>query len=62
MNFMKFHNAEKMKYVLQYGVHVYEKRKEKKNSKKRSKNKKKGREFRTIYMYINARVNLYTYT
>lgn len=60
MNFMKFHNAEKMKYVLQYGVHVYEKRKEKK--KKKSKNKKKGREFRTIYMYINARVNLYTYT
>lgn len=37
MNFMKFHNAEKMKYVLQYGVHVYEKRKEKKKKKIRKK-------------------------
>lgn len=37
MNFMKFHNAEKMKYVLQYGVHVYEKIKEKKKKKIRKK-------------------------
>lgn len=46
MNFMKFHNAEKMKHVLQYGVHVYEKRKGKKKKirkrkKKKSKNKEK---------------------
>ena len=41
MNFMKFHNAEKMKYVLQYGVHVYEKRKEKREKKKKKKRKKK---------------------
>lgn len=39
-----------------------EKKKRKKKFEKKSKNKKKGREFRTIYMYINARVNLYTYT
>lgn len=37
MNFMKFHNAEKMKYVLQYGVHVYEKKKEKNKKKIRKK-------------------------
>lgn len=64
MNFMKFHNAEKMKYVLQYGVREKKRKKEKKKKfgKRKSKNKKKGREFRAIYMYINAHVNLYTYT
>lgn len=51
MNFMKFHNIEKMKkHVLQYGVQVYD---EKKKETKEKENKKKytSSELSNVYVY-----------